>query len=172
MILLLCILTPLSMYGQDSRRVRASISADMTSILRYGMAEISFSHKFPGNWSAEGGASLKPYTHATGAETEKDTHESDLANDDEAPVNDDNPKQAMRIGFRYWTDMYMKGTSFGIGCVCRSREKARLALDAGYTIRISGHAAVSVTYGLEIPAGDEDRSTVKDGLKLKLSYTF
>lgn len=172
MILLFCFLTAESLYGQDPGPGRASVSADMTSLLKYGMAEISFSHLFLGNWSAEGEASLKPPSSASGTETEKETHESDLAAGDEAPVTDESMRQAMRIGFRYWTGTYMKGASFGIGCVFRPQEKPCLSIDAGYTIRIFGHAAASMTYGLEIPAGSGSGIPAKGGLKLKLSYIF
>lgn len=170
--LFFCILTAGPLYGQDSGLGRASVSADMTSLLKYGMAEISFSHLFIGNWSAEGGVSLKPPSSVSGPDTEKETHESDLAAGDEAPVADESMKQTMRMGFRFWTDTYMKGASFGIGCVLHSREKPCLSIDAGYTIRIFSHAAASITYGIGIPAGSGNGITSQYGLKLKLSYIF
>ncbi len=163
-------LSCLSAHGRDKDGFKASVSADITSIILNGNISIGFSHRFSEKWSANGGATLQ-IPKSSKYDEEKEEHDSMLSESGELPVWKKTYPE-FRMGIRFWPEKFLDGPYMAVGCSHGVRSGTDMIVGCGYAAGI--WKGLGISAGYEIMLIDSLRNGLLNtkGITIRIHYRF
>ncbi len=160
----------ISSFGQQAGDVRASISADVTSIIMAREVRLGASHSFSEHWSAEGNAAVQiPILHKS--RPDEDEHDQLLSEGEEKTVREKRHPE-FRMGIRFWPRKYMDGPFMAIHCSHNMKSGTDIVLEGGYAVRIWKCIGVAAGYEIKLIDSITNDRFGTEGITIGINYTF
>ncbi len=156
--------------GQSRPETRASIYADIPSIIMNNRMVLGFSHSFSTRWSAEGSLGLNIIKSGP-ADTKEIEHESMLGLKNDRK-NGRTEESNFMIGLKYWPHKYYEGAYLGVHCSYNIKKQTDIAVDCGYAIKAFKHLGIVVGYRIMLMECMNSNIFNTEGITIGINYIF